>query len=86
MPKARKESFYHGVLLGLLSSKEDWIVYSNTESGEGYSDILVEIEGEDKGIVIEVKYSDAGEMERDAKKALRQIRKKDYGERLQRIA
>ncbi len=81
-PKARKESFYHGVLLGLLSNEADWYIRSNEESGEGYSDILVEMEEDEKGAVIEVKYSDDGEMERDAKKALLQIKEKDYAERL----
>ena len=52
--KAKKENFYHGVLLGLLSHREDWIVTSNMESGDGYSDILVELEEEGVGIVIEV--------------------------------
>lgn len=83
-PKARKKSFYHGVLLRLLSSEEEWIVTSNAESGDGYSDILVEIEEEETGIVIEVKYSEDGEMERDCEKALQQIKEKDYGERLRR--
>ena len=81
-PKARKESFYHGVLLGLLSNEADWYIRSNEESGEGYSDILVEMEEDEKGAVIEVKYSDDGEMEREAKKALGQIKEKDYAERL----
>lgn len=83
-PKVRKESFYHGILLGLLGSAGDWFVRSNEESGEGYSDILVEMEEDEKGIVIEVKYSEDGEMERDSKKALRQIKETDYGERLRR--
>lgn len=34
--KAKKENDYHGILTGLLSSKETWIVRSNAESGEGY--------------------------------------------------
>lgn len=83
-PKARKESFYHGVLLGLLSSEAEWIVSSNVESGDGYSDILVEIEEEETGIVIEVKYSEDGNLDRDCEKALRQIKEKDYGEKLRR--
>ena len=40
--KGRKENFYHGVLLGLLSHMENWAVWSNIESGEGYCDILQE--------------------------------------------
>ena len=57
--KNRKENFYHGILLGLLSHREDWYIRSNAESGDGYSDILVEIEEEGIGIVIEVKYPDS---------------------------
>lgn len=83
-PKARKESFYHGILLGLLNSEGNWYLRSNEESGEGYSDILVELEEDEKGIVIEVKYSEDGGMERDSKKALRQIKETNYGERLRR--
>lgn len=58
--KSKKENFYHGILLGLLSHREEWYIRSNVESGNGYSDILVEIEEEGIGIVIEVKYPDSG--------------------------
>lgn len=52
--KGKKENFYHGILLGLLRYKENWAVSSNRESGDGYSDIAIEI-GEDRiGIIIEV--------------------------------
>ena len=51
----RKENFYHGMLLGLLQYEDNWLIKSNAESGEGYSDILVETQ-ERIGIVIEVKY------------------------------
>ena len=83
--KARKENFYHGVLLGLLSSEEDWILTSNAESGEGYSDILVEIEEEQLGIVIELKYSENSapeSMTEQCEKALHQIREKQYAQKL----
>ena len=33
--KSLKENFYHGILLGILSYKNDWRVSSNRESGEG---------------------------------------------------
>ena len=55
----KKENFYHGILLGLLGHREDWYIRSNAESGEGFSDILIEIEEEGIGIVIEVKYSNS---------------------------
>lgn len=70
--KDRKESFYHGVLLGILSHKGDWDVISNAESRDGYGDILVEFE-ENIGIVIELKYSENEDMEDACQKALKQI-------------
>ena len=58
-----KENFYHGMVLGLLQSRSDWLVRSNAETGEGYSDILVYTP--DKiGIVIELKYADDGNLEK----------------------
>ena len=68
--KSRKENFYHGILLGLLSHREDWYIRSNVESGDGYSDILVEIEEEGIGIVIEVKYPDGGKKFSDGMKSM----------------
>lgn len=41
--REKKENFYHGMILGLLRYKENWLVKSNAESGEGYSDILIEV-------------------------------------------
>ena len=41
--KGRKESFYHGILVGMLSSRDTWVIRSNIETGDGYSDILAEI-------------------------------------------
>lgn len=80
--KNRKENFYHGLLLGLLSHKEDWYIVSNAESGEGYSDILIEIEEKRIGIVIEVKYPDENSLEAGCRAALEQIEKKSYEARL----
>lgn len=79
----RKENFYHGILLGLLSHREDWVVESNVESGDGYSDILVEIWDEGVGIVIEVKYPDGGNLDAGCAEALEQIEKRNYEYRLQ---
>lgn len=80
--KDKKENFYHGILLGLLSHREDWIVSSNAESGTGFSDILIEIEDSSVGIVIEIKYPDNGNLEAGCQDALSQIEEKDYTERL----
>lgn len=81
--EAQKENFYHGLLLGLLRSEPEWLVLSNAESGDGFSDILVETEEPDTGIVIEVKYAAGfGELDGACKKALEQIRERRYDERL----
>lgn len=80
--KAQKENFYHGILLGLLSHREDWLILSNAESGNGYSDILLELLYEDLGIVIELKYSESPNLEAACQEALSQIEEKDYKARL----
>ena len=79
----QKENFYHGLLLGLLRSEPNWLILSNAESGDGFSDILIEPEDPDAGIVIEIKYSPtlAG-MESACEAALEQIKEKRYDERL----
>ena len=79
----QKENFYHGLLLGLLRSEPNWLILSNAESGDGFSDILIEPEDPDTGIVIEVKYSPtlAG-MESACEAAMNQIKEKRYDERL----
>ena len=79
----QKENFYHGLLLGLLRSEPNWLILSNAESGDGFSDILIEPEDPDAGIVIEVKYSPmlAG-MESACEAAMNQIKEKHYDERL----
>ena len=76
--RAIRENFYHGILLGILSYKEDWIVRSNRESGDGFSDILITIDGTDTGIVIEVKYAEDGSEEKECRDALKQIADKRY--------
>lgn len=80
--KEMKENFYHGVLLGILGIKENWIVPSNRESGEGYSDILIETDDTAMGIVIEMKYAEDGNLQKAAEKALKQIESKQYEEAL----
>ena len=53
----QKENFYHGLLLGLLRSDPTWLIMLNVESGDGFSDIIIEPDDPDAGIVIEVKYA-----------------------------
>ena len=81
--KPTKENFYHGLLLGILGFKENWSVISNRESGDGFGDILIRIEDEDVGIVIEVKYADDGNLQGECEKALQQIIDIRYTEALE---
>ena len=78
----RKENFYHGMLLGLLRSQGNWLIQSNAETGEGYSDISVSTPGR-TGIVIELKYANDGNLESACEEALRQIKEKKYAVGLQ---
>ena len=78
-----KENFYHGMLLGLLRSQDSWLVKSNAETGEGYSDISIQTPDR-SGIVIELKYADDGNLEAACSEALKQIEEKKYAEGLRR--
>ena len=78
--KEMKENFYHGILLGLFAGMKNWKVKSNAESGEGYSDISVEIDDKDIGIVIELKYAEKAAFESACKEALEQIQSRNYEE------
>ena len=81
--KKMKENFYHGMLLGLLQNQDNWLVKSNAETGEGYSDISIQTP-ERTGIVIELKYAEDGNLEKACKEALAQIEEKKYAEGLKR--
>lgn len=82
VPHSKKENFYHGILLGLFAHMDDWDVWSNAESGDGYSDILIEIEEESIGIIIEVKYGENGALKTGCEEALNQIENRNYAESL----
>ena len=81
---AMKENFYHGLLLGLLrGSNPDWLIKSNRESGDGFSDILIKPEDPDAGIVIEVKYAkEMKDLDAACEAAMAQIKDKRYDEAL----
>ena len=78
--KGKKENFYHGILLGLLGNMSSWKVKSNVESGDGYSDIIVEDEEQEIGIVIELKYAENAAFDNGCREAMRQIRERNYEE------
>ena len=83
-PDDMKENFYHGLLLGLLrGSNPDWLIKSNRESGDGFSDILIKPEDPDAGIIIEVKYAkEIKDLDAACEAAMAQIKDKRYDEDL----
>ena len=83
-PDDMKENFYHGLLLGLLrGSNPDWLIKSNRESGDGFSDILIKPEDPDAGIIIEVKYAkEIKGLDAACDAAMAQIKDKHYDEAL----
>lgn len=83
-PDDMKENFYHGLLLGLLrGSNPDWLIKSNRESGDGFSDILIKPENPDLGIVIEVKYAKEFKgLDAACDAAMAQIKQKRYDDTL----
>ena len=76
--KPKKENFYHGILLGLLSHREEWGIFSNYKTGEGYSDILIELDAEQIGIIIEVKYAEKDDLDAGCAAAMKQIEDMKY--------
>lgn len=80
--KEMKENFYHGILLGLFGNMSGWKVRSNAESGDGYCDISIEIEDQEIGMIIELKYAENAAFETACQEAVRQIREKNYEEML----
>ncbi len=78
----KKENFYHGILLGLFGNMDGWDVQSNAESGDGYSDISIEIEDQETGIIIELKYAEKAAFDTACREALKQINDRNYEEKL----
>ncbi|MBW7570466.1 AAA family ATPase [Succinivibrio faecicola] len=81
--KAKKENFYHGFLSGVFTNCSDSIsdYQSNSESGDGYADIVFKNADENKAVVIEIKSSASDDdFLQDTKVALDQIEKNKYYE------
>lgn len=81
--KDRQENFYHGMVLGLLRSRSDWLTRSNPQMGEGYSDIVI-CTPDRVGMIIEMKYADDGDLEKGCAEALKQIEDRKYAVDLER--
>ncbi|MFR8373424.1 MAG: AAA family ATPase [Lachnospiraceae bacterium] len=83
--KSIRENFYHGLLIGILGSQGAWKATSNKESGDGFSDILIEVNEDDLriGMVLELKYSKTeNALDKECDYALQQIEDKNYDQEL----
>jgi hypothetical protein len=79
-----KESFYHGLMLGILAHIDGYAIQSNKENGLGRSDIVVTNKAQTKAIIFEFKYSkivDAKAMDKKCDEALKQIEEKKYAQK-----
>lgn len=74
------ESFYHGIMVGLLQGIKHYPVVSNRESGAGRYDLALAPESRFKPVYIfELKYvKDVDELEEAAERAIAQIEERDY--------
>ena len=78
-----REDFYHAFLAGIFTGA-GYIVESNKEHGEGWSDVVVYDSVSGKAAVFEAKYSKCQEeMERDGERALAQIDARMYAKELE---
>ncbi|MCD8012403.1 MAG: ATP-binding protein [Lachnospiraceae bacterium] len=74
-----KETFYQGLLIGMLRSRKDWEVRSNREAGKGRSDIAIFNLRQKHAYIIEVKYSKKEEdLSADAREGIDQINRMNY--------
>lgn len=74
-----RESFYHGLLLGLFSNFENFKVVSNRESGDGRFDIALKDYQYNNAIILELKVANAkNELSFKVQEALNQIETYHY--------
>ncbi len=79
--EAQKESFYHGLLLGMMKGRRGWIVKSNREAGNGRADIILIDRFQNAGIIMEVKAAGrSAALEEKAQEGLRQMEDRRYEE------
>ena len=74
------DSFYHGFIMGLMGSVEQYRTLSNRETGIGRADIILKPFDEQKpAVVMELKYArNIKQLEEGCDIALQQIRDKHY--------
>ena len=74
-----KESFYHGLLLGLFSNFENYRLVSNRESGDGRFDIVIKDYQYNTAIILELKVENSKkELSKECDTAINQIDTKHY--------
>ncbi len=74
-----RESFYHGLLLGMFSNFENFKVISNRESGDGRFDIVLKDYQYNTAIILELKVADTKkDLITESNKALNQIENNHY--------
>ncbi|MBW7569491.1 AAA family ATPase [Succinivibrio faecicola] len=83
--KAKPENFYHGFLSGVFTNCSNFITdfKSNSESGDGYADLIFMDKRRKNVVILEIKVSKSDDdFEQDTNDALLQIEKKKYYEPL----
>ncbi|MCI6938470.1 MAG: ATP-binding protein [Succinatimonas hippei] len=81
--KAKKENFYHGFLSGVFSNCSNFITdfKSNSESGDGYADLIFMDERQKKVVILEIKaVNSKKELFEGTQKALKQIEEMRYAD------
>jgi len=74
-----KETFYHGLLLGMLRTRKGWEIKSEREAGNGRADIIAFNLRKKDAYIIEVKYSKKDkDLNADAQEAIDQINRLRY--------
>ncbi|MBW7570773.1 AAA family ATPase [Succinivibrio faecicola] len=81
--KAKPENFYHGFLSGVFTNCSNFITdfKSNSESGDGYADLMFMDERQKIAVIIEIKaVNSKKELPEGTQKALKQIEENRYAD------
>ena len=81
--KAKPENFYHGFLSGVFTNCSNFITdfKSNSESGDGYADLIFMDERQKKVVILEIKaVNSKKELPEGTQKALKQIEEMRYAD------
>lgn len=74
-----KEKSYHAFLSGLLVGNGTWGVLSNKETGDGYADLMVEMDDPNAAMILELKSVEkVSELQNACDRAIKQIHERRY--------